>query len=338
MQDESINEKRIRKKKEHLKVLLQQWELASNQLIATLNQSEKPSIQKTIDDLEKEIDELDNKIKKLQLSSFQGDTDKVYSNHSRNWEEKFPKIDFKNTNKILKSTLDKFEDQEGAALFLLQNSRSMGGHWCIKNIKSQLQGIGKWYSPCEFEFLSHQEANPSDFLNYLAQKFAVQPCDQIPTYTERIINNICESLCNGNILFIQIDIYDLNSQDTFLDWFVQQFWCTLLRRLPEISKKHPSIRFVAVLSIRGSIPKDFLLSDLCCKNYNFDSKKFLELPLKKWTNEEIKNWLFKFSGLTAIGVTLQEIERMAENIHRVTKGKPDEVYKELMEAMSKRVS
>lgn len=141
-------------------------------------------------------------------------------------------------------------------------------------------------------------------------------------------------------MFIQIDIYDLSSQDTFLDWFVQRFWCKLLGRLPEISQKHPLIRFVAVLSVRGSIPKDFLLSDLCCKSNKFDSKKILELPLKKWTEQEINNWLLNFSGLTAtnIGVSPEEIKRMAENIHRVTEGQPRDVYNELMEEMSKRVS
>jgi inactive STAND/Effector-associated domain 9 len=342
MQDESINEKRIRKNKEYLKVLVQQWEAASNQLMVTLNQSEKPSIQKTIDDLENQIDELDNKIKKLQLCSLQRDSNKFYNQYSKTWEEEFHKIDFEETRKILVSILEKFKSkEESAALFLLQNSDSMKGDLFIKHIKSELQCIGSLYSPYKYEFLSHQEANISNFIGDLAEKFSVQHYHQIPisTYTDQIINNICASLKN-NIFFIQIDICILDFPYTFMDWFVQHFWCKLLGKLPEISQKNPLMRFVAVLSIHDSIPEN-LLSDLCCETNKFDSKKFLELPLKHWTNEEIQNWLFSFSGLTdpPIGLTPQQIERMAKNIHGLTdEGQPCRVYRKLMDDMSKRVS
>ena len=215
----------------------------------------------------------------------------------------------------------------------------MGGCWCIENIKSQFRN-DNWYSPCKFEFSSHQEANPRDFLRYLAEKFSVPTCDELPKHTNEIISKICKSLRSGNILFIQIDIYDLSSQDTFLDWFVQQFWCILVDKLPEISQENPFIKLIAVLSIRGSIPEDLLLSDLCCESNEFDSKKILELPLEKWTDQEIKKWLLRFSGLTAdhIGVNRQEIEGMAKRIHRLTEGRPSDVYSELIDAMSKHVN
>ena len=339
MQAESNNEKLIAPKKQYLKELYEKYNSAYAQLGQTLNYTDKVSLNKTIESLENEIQQVQDKIKKLQSCLFQADNREFYKSCSKNWEDKFPKIDFHQTNRIFKATLGKFKNKEGAALFLLQNSRSMGGDWCIKNIKYQLQDMGNWYSPCEFEFLPCQKADPIDFLNYLAEKFSAQSCDEITTYTNKIINKICDSLRSGNILFIQIDICDFTSQDTFLDWFVQQFWCKLLEKLPEITQKYPLIRFVAVLSVCGSMPQDFLLSDLCCKSNKFDSKKILDLPLKRWTEEEINNWLFNFSGLTAtnIGVTTEEIKRMAYNIHQATKGTPDAVYNQLMKAMSDRV-
>ena len=339
MQDESINESLIDSKKKCLKLLYNRYNSANEQWATTLNESDKPSIQVTINRLETEIKQVEGEIDSLKLGLHQIDSSKLYSQYLRNWKEKFPAIDFEKTNQILESTFKKFKNKEGAALFLLQNSRSRGGDLCIKNMKSKLQGIGTWYPPHKYEFSSLREANIICFLNSLAQAFPVQHCDNISTYTDEIINKIYASLSGGHIFLIEIDICDLSSQYAVLGWFVQEFWCKLLGRLPAISQNNPCIRFVAVLSIHDSIPKD-LLSDLCCKNNKFDSKKLLELPLKKWTNEEIKNWLFNFSGLTApsIGVTPQEIERMAENIHRRTKGEPYRVYNELIDDMSKLVS
>jgi inactive STAND/Effector-associated domain 9 len=336
MQDESINQNLISIKKKRLNSLVKQYEAAYNQLSSTLNATDTVIINNQIKDLETEINKLESEIDNLKLRSHQIDSSKFHSQYLRNWKEKFPEIDFEKTNQILESTFKKFKNQEGAALFLLQNSSSMGGNLCIKNIKSKLQGMGSWYPPHKYEFSSLQEANIIGFLNSLAQSFPVQHCDNIPTYTDEIINKIYASLSSGDIFLIEIDIRDLNSQHIVLDWFVQQFWCKLLGRLPEISQKKRFIRFVAVLSIRGSIPKD-LLSDLCCKSNKFDSKKFLDLPLKKWTDKEIKNWLFNFSGLGAppIGVTPQQIERMAENIYLdANKGEPYGVYNKLIAEMS----
>jgi inactive STAND len=340
MQDENPNKDLISIKEARLKFLLRQLEAAYKQLDETLNAIDQLTINQQIKKLELEIEQRQTEIDNLKVrSSHQIDSSKFQSQYLRNWKEEFHKIDFEKTNQILESTFKKFKKQEGAALFLLQNSSSMGGDLCIKNIKSKLQGMGNWYPPHKYEFSSCQEANIIGFLNSLAQSFPVQPCDNIPTYTDEIINKIYASLSSGDIFLIEIDIRDLNSQHIVLDWFVQQFWCKLLGRLPEISQKKRFVRFVAVLSIHDSIPKD-LLSDLCCKTHKFDSKKFLDLPLKKWSNEEIKNWLFNFSRLTAppIGFTPEQIERMAENIHRRTKGEPDRVYKELMNDMSKLVS
>ncbi len=342
MQDESNNQDLIFSiKKKRLKLLMKQYEAASQQLEETLNKIDKLSINEQMKGLEIEIEQLQGEIDNLKLRSHQIDSSKFHSQYSRKWEEEFHKIDFRAINKKLKSILGKFEDREGAALFLLQNSRSRGGDLCIKNIKSQLQDMGNLCSPCEFAFLSHQTVDRIDFLTYLAQEFEIQPCLDEISKTDRIIDKICDSLRSGHIFFVKIDIYNLAFQDPFLDWFLHQFWCKLITRLPQLSQNNPLIRFVAVVSISGSIPKSLLLSDLCCKSNKFDDKKFLELSLEKiWTKPQINNWLLKFSGITAppIEVTKEEIERMAESIHQVSDGIPANVYNDLKEAMFKRVS
>ncbi|UBF27483.1 hypothetical protein K9N68_05930 [Kovacikia minuta CCNUW1] len=324
----------IGEKKKYLESLVQKYKALYTQLSGTLNEVDKVPIRDSIRNLEVEIQEIEAEIKQFQFSG-SSDADS-YRAYSTEWEEKLPKINFIKANKIITSILNKFENKEGAALFLMQNSRSMGAKWCAKNIKSQLQDLGKMYPPCEFEFLSHQQTRPQFFLNFLAEKFQVQqaPGDS-QTYLDMIVDRICGSLRRGNIFYIQIEIYSLHAQDDFLNWFVNQFWCPLVRRLSGLCHEHPLIRLIAVLMVRDSLPKDSLPNSLCCRKQTFHGEKILELPLQNWTEPEIHNWLVKFSGLN---IQVADMKQMAQSIHRVAKGRPNDVHSELMNEMSKLVS
>ncbi|NES24532.1 MAG: hypothetical protein F6K41_37900 [Symploca sp. SIO3E6] len=62
----------------------------------------------------------------------------------------------------------------------------------------------------------------------------------------------------------------------------------------------------------------------------------MEIPLETWTEEEIRNWLFNFSGLTApkIGLSAPEIEAMAKSIFAASDGVPGIVYPELKQQLN----
>lgn len=236
--------------------------------------------------------------------------------------------------KIIDGVFKPFEEQRGAALFLLQQSRSMHGDLCIQHIKSVLQSLGTWTPPIEFEFLPYRPTNPSDFLNDLAGKFEIKSAVGSPTPTE-ITEGICQSLQNGNVLLIQLGIYSINLGDNFLTWFIQQFWEQLINQLERLDQERPLIRVVSVISVGNIVPRECLPEALCCTLQRFDARKLLELPLQKWTEKEICLWLLKFSNL---GLGRSEIEMMAKNIYRVSQGRPSEVYGELMQVMTQKVS
>jgi formylglycine-generating enzyme required for sulfatase activity len=67
MQNESPKKDLIRVKKDYLELLHQKYEIAYKQLGKTLNDIDKPSIQKTIKDLELEITQLEAEINNLEL-------------------------------------------------------------------------------------------------------------------------------------------------------------------------------------------------------------------------------------------------------------------------------
>ncbi|MFB2934941.1 hypothetical protein ACE1B6_06650 [Aerosakkonemataceae cyanobacterium BLCC-F154] len=339
MQDVINNLNLIEPKEKRLQLLYNQFYALYAQLNTERNNAHKISIEEDIKQKEAEINNLKAEIKRLR--ELEIGSDRLYRNYCNTWEEKIPKIDFSKANAIVDHIFKKIKNQEGAALFVLQNSRSMGGDWCITNIKSQLQNIGILYSPGKYEFLAHQQANQIDFLNFLAQKFKYEPYTGAPSrFIDELIEKICSSLCSGNILFIQVDIYSLDSQNQFLSWFLKEFWCPLVRQLPEISQQHRLVRFVAVLSVGDLIEKDCLPDVLYCKKTKFDREKFLELPLQKWEQKHIEDWLFSFSELTSppIRCTSTQIEEMARRIHKVTKGEPNQVYNQLMDQMTKLVN
>jgi hypothetical protein len=336
----SGNEERIRIQENHKKELMKRYESLYGDKAKALSDADKRTIQLKIDDLNQEIEELETEIKKLRTSKLE--IGENFRGYSLEWEERLPEINFSKSKKIIRAIFDRFEDhQDGQAVFLLQRSRSMGGDLCIKHIRTLLQRMGTWYPPCEYGFPPHQQTNPIDFLNALASQFDAEPVKSITQHAiQEIVRKVCHPLRSGNVLLIHIEIYSLEIQDSFLEWFVNVFWNALVQQISIHRQDHPLIKLVAVIAVRGVVPKSHLHSALCCNKQKFDGRKILELPLEKWKETEICHWLWKFSGLDAphIGRTRSEIEQIAKTIYTVSEGKPSDVRHELMEALRKEMT
>jgi inactive STAND len=340
-----FNEVKILAKKKESELLTKQWEAVYAK--ATLNSAEKPLLVEQANQLEEQINVLTNEIDELRKVSASVDKNPVlqsqaYRGSCNNWEDNLYRIDFAKVAKDLGKICGQLEDQEGAALFLLQNSQAMGGKWGVQTIRNRLQGLGTWYPPLEFVFSQHQTVNPMDFLCALAQKFDSQIGQSHET---RIISDLIEkiygALCGGHVFLIQIEIPYLDAKSTFLDWFIHQFWHPLVRQLPLACETSPLVKIFAVITVRGAVDKACLPDHLCCPKQKFDQEKVLKLPLQKWTEADIRNWLVKFSGLmspAAAGLTRTEVENIAQSIHRVSDGRPIDVYHELMNTMTAKVS
>lgn len=176
----------------------------------------------------------------------------------------------------------------------------------------------------------------------MAEKFEIEPAvfnesNNIQKYTKNIIDGICKSLYSGNIVFIDVEIPSLGREDRFLVWFVEQLWNQLISRLDQLSNTHCLIRVVGVIAVHSGVPEECLPRYLCYERRaeNLDGTRFLEIPLETWTEQEIRNWLINFSGLTApnIGLSIPEIDAIARSIFEVSNGAPDRAYRELKEQL-----
>lgn len=288
-----------------------------------------------LEKLEKEIKEVESELERLrQLGPV---TSISYRGYKRNWEENFPKIDFARANTIVDDILKKYKQKQGVALFLLQNSNEMGGRWLLQEIESKLKGMGNYISPCKVSFPHHISIDESEFIKLLAEKYDIDVSSVSNDFrVEQVIDKICKSFYPGSILLISIELRRIETENTFLKWFICKFWEEFTSKLEEISQNCPLVRVMAVLSIeKGNIPKNYLLGSRYCTKSNFDGRKILKLPLQSWKKEEIRTWLISFSGLVKepIEMPMSEIELMADSIYEQTKGKPREVYRELEREM-----
>lgn len=217
----------------------------------------------------------------------------------------------------------------------------MGGRWCTQKIRYQItSNLGILSPPCEIGFPNYQKADSVEFLNRMAERFTVDVRPNrgnIQVCVQALIDSIVHSLIGGHTFLIEVDLYALTPQDDFLEWFVNDFWIPLISRLPTVAAQKRMVRLMAILSVAGYVPEPCLPQHICCEGAAISDGKILNLPLQSWTELEICDWLFNFSGLTAQLSRLPglDIERMAKNIHAVTAGEPNKVHDALLTTMTK---
>ncbi|MBE9070538.1 hypothetical protein IQ260_28235 [Leptolyngbya cf. ectocarpi LEGE 11479] len=334
-----VNGLLIQQKEAYQKTLLKKYQAAYAQMSKTLSDTEKINLEEEIKQLETSIQATQREINELRVP--QKSESESYRQLSNVWEEELHKINYSKVESALNTIFKPLKRREGSALFFIRKSQDMGGKWCIQKIKHRIQSdLGSGLVPRSIGFSSFQNADAMGVLSRLAERYIIDmPVEQnnLKGCTQAIIKRIIDSLESGQIFLLEIQLYRLQPHDSFLKWFVNDFWMPLVSQLPAISSQKRNIRLMAVLAVQGgTVSKGCLSSDLCCNKKNFNGSKIFELTLQRWTEPEICDWLFDFSGLTAQVKRLNDdqIEQMAENIHYVTGGIPNKVYHELMNAMT----
>lgn len=302
---------------EYLGKLWQQLE-AAYQKLARVDGAEKVRVQQEIEELNKLIQQGTSRL----------DGVEVAEGSSKPWEKDIPKINFSRVENVFKKILKQYEEDQLTACFLLQDSRSLGGKWCIEMLKQILKETGDWNDPYQITFFAHHQLNGKQFLDLI--KLVDSPED-LETYTEKAIDRICSKIRSGSIIFFQIEIYSSPAAGSFLKWFIQDFWTLLVSKAAQLKTQYPLVKLVAVISATSRLSKESIDPEICCKNIKqFRGKTILELPLqKKWTQKEIEKWLLCFSRLNCMGIEAGRICEMSKNIYNDTEGNPLQVYMEI---------
>jgi len=323
--------------------LYEQYEAAYLQQGRMLGEADKVRVGQEIEHLEQEIEREEVKLQKLE---------RVYGPRNRRhlgWLAHLPEIDFREAIAIFSRIIEQLEDEEGgAALFFLQNCHSMGGKWCIARLRGMLKTAD--FKHYEIEFSPETRLNEHGLLSRLGQYVGCEPLPEeqdqaryaqvIKQHAQVIMRKICDSLQSGSVVFIELKVWDTQSlEDRFLPWFLQDFWVPLVRHeWQSVAQECPMVKFIVLVEAHTPLATGSLPQAMLSPQEQFDREKILELPLRPWTLDEIRKWLFVFSGLTAphIGLDRHHIKRMARSIYHASgRGQPTAVYTALMDRLEK---
>jgi hypothetical protein len=126
--------------------------------------------------------------------------------------------------------------------------------------------------------------------------------------------------------------------ERFLPWFLRDFWEPILMTIPGIAAQYPWVKFVTIIVVRESLSEQ-LPSNVYCLKESFDPKKFVELPLHFWSQDDIIQWLYKFGNLMGdpINLSVDQVENLARVIYKISDGVPHLIQDALMERLQKLV-
>jgi hypothetical protein len=322
-------------KEKHVGFLYQKLEAAYAQKSSTLSHVDQLSINEQIAQLETEIQQAEKELSELELTLISS------HNHHRHlhWDDHLPHIDFRIATEWFRHVLDDFPDEGGAAAFLIQNSNTMGGQWLVRRMRAFFDTPGETidFKRYSIVFQSFEQLNPADFLKKIGERVGIRPStDDTLVYSSEIITRICQSLQSASVVFIEVEIWqNIAQREDFIAWFLQDFWAALIRHWRQSPQQLPMIRLMTVIVANSPVPDD-CFRHLRCTCDQPRSEHLLELPLERWQEQDIRNWLFRYSGLTnrSIGITRAQIDQMARNIYETSdNGLPASVRNALLRVL-----
>lgn len=287
--------------------LQEQIEACKNQYRSTIDDAQKVVLKRNLEKLDKQIAEIEKQLSGKDLSE---DTNR----RSLALKEKLPKIDFKEALKIVKNILNEFEEQHGAACFLLNDSLNMAGDLFTLELKDLLNSETTALKHYEIDVSVTSRFDEIGFLQGMAAHLGLEEINHQDHYS-KIIEKIFSSLENGSIVFLELRKIDLlDNKEIFLSWLIDTFWTALIKKMPAACelKEIEQIRFILVVS-NDDIEEECL--ELPCFCQEFDMCKALIIPLQEWKETEIKTWLTKHSGLPK-----DRIAAMAKSIYKSSRG------------------
>jgi hypothetical protein len=207
----------------------------------------------------------------------------------------------------------------------------MGGEWCAMRIRELLRretSEGRFrYMPVEFQ--AGERADRIALLRRLGQELGVEPAERDPQgFSRRVIEKLCGSLQSGSVVMLELRRCDyLSLEPGTIPWVLKDFWSHVIRELARVSKDFYEVKLITVLFFDGLPPEDCFAADQCCTLARFKKNKLLKIALQTWTQDDIRDWIARYSGLP---LPRPQIDRMAGKIYASTDGLPTLVVHELL--------
>jgi hypothetical protein len=264
------------------------YESINESIEGELNADNRETLRTRRATLKRELDEVWNRLEELKRGS--GDRGRQYLT----FKEDLPKIDFDEVMDEIKALTQTLR-RGGDALLLLQESLSMSGDLCLQRIRDEFKQSTGNFQPYKLGLYFGDALNEYGWLDNLGGYFGL--VDSKPeNLAKLVIEQICNSVKIGSTVFLEIHNWDdLPCQEKTLFWFMQHFWMPLIQCLKD-REKYPRVKFIAVIVVDSELSPE-CFSEQCLCEIEATPFRWLKLPLRNWTQEEIQEWLELYPGI-----------------------------------------
>jgi inactive STAND len=287
-----------------------------------------------------EIDDLDAELQRDDMQSdFAGQTSIEVANSStanirnveRRWTEYLHHVNHRTAKAITDDILIRFKSEPGDSLLVFQEANDFLGERYLEYLKSQIKDskIGCCSPPCQVGFLN---SHPSEieFLSEFARRFNVEKLPSQELSIDLILDGVQGVLESCTIFFLEVNLSDFNENREFMDWFVHQFWKTLLDRVDRVRQKNPLFVCLGAVTLDSELEEEFVnkirfaLSDCPDRLVVFEGEV--------WKDEEIRTWMTRYSG---IPLPHEEREKVTQNVLKYQKGIPSRAEEKLRKELER---
>ncbi len=249
------------------------------------------------------------------------------------WDEHLHKIDHAKSKNTTATILKRIENSPSrSSLFLFQRYEKFLGKRYVEHLKKAIDGsdMGHFSQPYRIGLLDRQPTS-MEFLNNLGEQLKVEISSSQEVSVELIVERIKTVLKGCNIFFIEVNLPHLDGNCEFVCWFIEEFWGKVIDRIPEFLAENQSALFIGVVTLESALERD-ILKQQSCKPADFTQGKFVVLHEEKWKEEDIRNWMRKFSRLP---LSLDQLEKIPRYIWDAADGLPFATEVKLLQELEK---
>ena len=288
------------------RLLMERWAAACHQRDTTLNAADRPLLQAQVDDLWEQIGRVDRELQELAQSPDGGDVWR----QQQNWEDQLPKIDFQEAWLDFQAIYGRHINRAGggAALILAPDFRTMCADLFVQRMVDWLTanvGYNKLRRAAA-GIDDYTPLTPHLFLRRLGSNFGhafedgAQGAPPPPAQVRALTDKMCGALGQGHVLLIEVTVdVDLYAHEPFLTWLLDDFWATLVESLQRAAAQHAFAKCILFLAVGRRPPATLPLAARYCPLHANEpqQRQLAQLPLARWSEDEIKEWLANCSGL-----------------------------------------
>ena len=246
------------------------------------------------------------------------------------------KVDFRDAKEIalgLKTAFD--ADQGGFALLFLQRTTLQMGDYCRDEMLTSIfecyvnvalqKEENSSYRLCVADFAyggTTTVGTPLGFLETISGQIGCPTSQDLTGLSQKFRESLCGCLRSGDrVLILVKDWHRLTEPQSFLSWFVEEFWKPLVSEIkrsviPECGR----IKVVAVLTSGSQIEPRYLSEVSFCTLNSFNPHHLIDIPLPNWSVQDIEDWLMDVQKLRR-----SDSRILAQQIHDESEGKPHTV-------------